>query len=127
MQGAVGKMSVFSAPDASSRLAESDIKDFDGQEGCFLTTNMSILKISGTKIVNEKGEEVVLRGAGLGGWMKQVSVQRPTRPSTDLSRSMENFISGYPGCEFQIRESLAEVIGSEKSELFFDKVTQSGA
>ncbi|KAH6902672.1 endo-1,4-beta-glucanase [Coprinopsis sp. MPI-PUGE-AT-0042] len=65
---------------------------------------MSLLKISGTKIVNEKGDEVVLRGAGLGGWM-----------------NMENFISGYPGCEFQIRESLAEVIGSEKSELFFDK------
>jgi len=35
--------------------------------------------------------------------------------------NMENFISGYPGCEFQIREKLAEVIGSEKSEFFFDK------
>ena len=41
---------------------------------------------------------------------------------TERLRSMENFISGYPGCEFQIREALAEVIGSEKSELFFDKV-----
>ena len=35
---------------------------------------------------------------------------------------MENFISGYPGCEFQIRETLADTIGKEKSELFFDKV-----
>ena len=35
---------------------------------------------------------------------------------------MENFISGYPGCEFQIREALADVIGKDKSELFFDKV-----
>ena len=58
-----------------------------------------------------------------------------------LSR-MENFISGscteavncetrrltcndagYPGCEFQIREALAEVLGRQKSEYFFDKVS----
>jgi hypothetical protein len=31
---------------------------------------MSYLKISGTKIVDVNGEEVILRGAGLGGWMK---------------------------------------------------------
>ncbi|KAJ3501139.1 hypothetical protein NLJ89_g9476 [Agrocybe chaxingu] len=64
----------------------------------------SALKVVGTKIVNEQGEEVILRGAGLGGWM-----------------NMENFISGYPGCEHQIREALAEAIGQEKSDLFFDK------
>ncbi|KAF8882259.1 glycoside hydrolase family 5 protein [Infundibulicybe gibba] len=65
---------------------------------------MSFLKVSGTKLVDEAGHEVILRGAGLGGWM-----------------NMENFISGYPGCEFQIREALAEAIGTEKSEFFFDK------
>ncbi|KAM5540016.1 hypothetical protein V8D89_006156 [Ganoderma adspersum] len=65
---------------------------------------MAYLKVSGTKIVNQNGEEVILRGAGLGGWM-----------------NMENFISGYPGCEFQIRAELANVVGKEKSELFFDK------
>jgi hypothetical protein len=35
---------------------------------------------------------------------------------------MENFISGYPGCEFQTREALQLAIGKEKSEFFFDKV-----
>ena len=30
--------------------------------------------------------------------------------------------SGYPGCEFQIRAALADVVGKEKSEFFFDKV-----
>ncbi|KAF4565599.1 Endo-1,4-beta-xylanase 5 [Pleurotus pulmonarius] len=65
---------------------------------------MSLLKVSGTKIVDEDGKEVILRGAGLGGWM-----------------NMENFISGYPGCEYQIREALAGTIGQEKSEFFFDK------
>ena len=34
------------------------------------TTAMAYLKVSGTKIVNQNGEEVILRGAGLGGWMK---------------------------------------------------------
>lgn len=33
---------------------------------------MSQLRVSGTKIVNEAGSETVLRGAGLGGWMKYV-------------------------------------------------------
>ncbi|KAA1470976.1 glycoside hydrolase [Dentipellis sp. KUC8613] len=65
---------------------------------------MSFLKVSGTKVVDKDGNEIILRGAGLGGWM-----------------NMENFISGYPGCEFQIREGLAEVVGPQKSELFFDK------
>ncbi|KAK7472719.1 Endo-1,4-beta-xylanase 5 [Stygiomarasmius scandens] len=65
---------------------------------------MSLLKVSGTKIVNETGQEVILRGAGLGGWM-----------------NMENFISGYPGCEHQIREALVEAIGKDKAEFFFDK------
>ncbi|KAI0919703.1 Endo-1,4-beta-xylanase 5 [Taiwanofungus camphoratus] len=35
------------------------------------------LKVVGTKIVDEDGQEVALRGAGLGGWM-----------------TMENFIAG---------------------------------
>ncbi|KAH9939768.1 glycoside hydrolase [Epithele typhae] len=65
---------------------------------------MAYLKVSGTKIVDQNGEEIILRGAGLGGWM-----------------NMENFISGYPGCEFQIRAALVDVVGKDKSELFFDK------
>jgi hypothetical protein len=35
---------------------------------------------------------------------------------------MENFITGYPGCEHQIRLALADVLGQDKSEFFFDKV-----
>ncbi|KAG6833299.1 Endo-1,4-beta-xylanase 5 [Tephrocybe sp. NHM501043] len=65
---------------------------------------MSFLHVEGTKIVDEEGREVVLRGAGLGGWMM-----------------MENFISGFPGCEFQIREALTEVLGNAKADFFFDK------
>jgi hypothetical protein len=40
----------------------------------------TILKVSGTKIVDGDGKEVILRGAGLGGWMKCVT------PSPTVSR-----------------------------------------
>lgn len=33
---------------------------------------MSLLNVSDTKIVDEQGREVILRVAGLGGWMKLV-------------------------------------------------------
>ncbi|KAK7460661.1 Endo-1,4-beta-xylanase 5 [Stygiomarasmius scandens] len=66
---------------------------------------MAFIGIKGTKfVVVPNGEEIGLRGAGLGGWML-----------------MENFISGFPGCEYQIRETLAEVIGEQKAQFFFDK------
>jgi hypothetical protein len=39
-----------------------------------------ILRIKGDKVIDEKGNAVILRGAALGGWM-----------------NMENFITGYPG------------------------------
>lgn len=29
---------------------------------------VSFLKVEGTKLVDEDGKEVILRGAGLGGW-----------------------------------------------------------
>ncbi len=35
-----------------------------------------------------------------------------------------NSCAGYPGCEFQIREALAGVVGEQKSEFFFDKVSR---
>lgn len=30
--------------------------------------------------------------------------------------------TGFPGCEFQIRTALADVLGERKAEYFFDKV-----
>ncbi|OJT05874.1 hypothetical protein TRAPUB_3287 [Trametes pubescens] len=66
------------------------------------------LRVDKNRIVDGEGKEVILRGAGLGGWM-----------------TMENFISGYPGCEFQIRAALAEVLGTQKSEFFFDKFLEN--
>ncbi|KAH7353485.1 glycoside hydrolase superfamily [Plectosphaerella cucumerina] len=63
-----------------------------------------ILRTSGTSIVDANGQPVLLRGTTLGGWMM-----------------MENFISGFPGRECQIRAALLKVLGQEKYDFFFDK------
>jgi hypothetical protein len=31
---------------------------------------MSFIKVEGTKLVDGSGKNIILRGAGLGGWMK---------------------------------------------------------
>jgi endoglucanase len=64
----------------------------------------SMLRVSGTHLVNEMDSVVRLRGVGLGGWM-----------------NMENFITGYPGAEFQQRKVLRKVLGAEGYERFFDR------
>ncbi|ORX40964.1 glycoside hydrolase superfamily [Kockovaella imperatae] len=61
------------------------------------------LQIKGDDIVLD-GKPILLKGAGLGGWM-----------------NMENFITGYPGHEFQVRAALKKVLGEEKYDFFFDK------
>lgn len=35
--------------------------------------------------------------------------------------NMENFITGYPGHEHEMRREMKEVLGEEKYEYFFDK------
>lgn len=47
---------------------------------------MAYLKVSGTKIVDGNGQEVILRGAGLGGWMKSVVLFLLTLTSSDPLR-----------------------------------------
>lgn len=66
------------------------------------------LRVKGNKIVDEVGVPVILRGAGLGGWM-----------------NMENFITGFPGHECQHREAMQEVLGHEKADFFFDKFLEN--
>ncbi len=63
-----------------------------------------ILRTKGSTIVDEAGNRVVLRGAGLGGWL-----------------NMENFITGYPGHESEHRAAMLSVLGKEKYDFFFDK------
>lgn len=62
------------------------------------------LKAEGKKIVNEKGENVLLRGMGFGGWMLQ-----------------EGYMLGLSGGgqQFKIRERIKELIGEDKTKQFY--------
>lgn len=86
-----------------------------------------ILKVKGNKVVDNNGDEVLLRGAAIGGWMKYAVTQCIyfTLWSDMLidifDTSMENFITGYPGHESQHRAAMRRVLGPEKYEFFFDK------
>ncbi|RAH71728.1 glycoside hydrolase family 5 protein [Aspergillus aculeatinus CBS 121060] len=63
-----------------------------------------ILKVKGNQVVDNNGDEVLLRGAAIGGWA-----------------NMENFITGFPGHESQHRAAMRKVLGPEKYEFFFDR------
>jgi hypothetical protein len=63
------------------------------------------LRTDGQRIVNEKGENVLLRGVGLGGWMLQEGYM--------LKVYRE-------GQQYRIRERLEALIGPEKTEEFYD-------
>ncbi|KAM5346310.1 hypothetical protein ACJ41O_009315 [Fusarium nematophilum] len=62
------------------------------------------LRVENSKIVDENGKRVLLRGAALGGWL-----------------CMENFTIGYPGTESAFRAALLNVLGKEKYDYFFDQ------
>ncbi|KAK3626951.1 endo-1,4-beta-glucanase [Elasticomyces elasticus] len=62
------------------------------------------LRVKGTDVVDEQGERVILKGAATGG-----------------HTNMENFITGYPGHEHEMRAALLEVLGKEKYDYFFDR------
>jgi endoglucanase len=64
----------------------------------------NFLHVSRAKIVNGRGETILLRGLCLGGWM-----------------NMENFITGYPGHESGLRSVVEHVLGKEKAHFFFER------
>ena len=64
-----------------------------------------MLRVRGDAVVDADGARVLLRGAGVGGWM-----------------NMENFITGYPANETAMRAAVAGVIGAERADRFFDRL-----
>jgi endoglucanase len=63
------------------------------------------LKTSGKKIVNGYGQEVLLRGMGLGGWLLQEGYMLHT--------------SGFADAQWQIRQKISDLIGEAKTEEFY--------
>lgn len=72
---------------------------------CQQSFSQGFLKADGKRIVNEKGENVLLRGMGLGGWMLQ-----------------EGYMLGInkDGQQYRIRERIQELIGKENTQKFYD-------
>jgi endoglucanase len=64
------------------------------------------LKVKGKQIVNAKGENVILRGMGLGGWMLQEGYM---------------FKVSNLGQQYKIKEKMNDVVGEEKTKLFYDQ------
>ncbi|ADY53618.1 glycoside hydrolase family 5 [Pseudopedobacter saltans DSM 12145] len=64
------------------------------------------LKAKGHLIVNEKGEKVILRGMGLGGWMLQEGYM---------------FRVSNLGQQYRIKEAISGVVGPQKADEFYEK------
>lgn len=65
-----------------------------------------LLKTKAGAIVNEKGETIILRGMGLGGWMLQEGYM---------------FRLSFLGQQYRIREKIVDVVGEEKTKQFYEQ------
>ncbi|MXV50154.1 cellulase family glycosylhydrolase [Pedobacter sp. HMF7647] len=86
------KFKLISAAALCTALYTSDIKA------------QGFLKTDGQKIVNEKGQNVLFRGIGLGGWMLQ-----------------EGYMLGInkDGQQYKIRQRIEDLIGKKQTEEFY--------
>jgi aryl-phospho-beta-D-glucosidase BglC (GH1 family) len=64
-----------------------------------------MLQVKTNQIIDSQGHPIRLRGACVGGWM-----------------NMEHFIDGYPGDEHGLRAAMAQVLGPDKAQFFFDRL-----
>ena len=71
-----------------------------------------LLKTSGQKIVNDKGENIQLRGLGLGGWMLQEGYMLKT--------------ADFAGPQYKIKEKIAELIGEDGMQEFYKAYLKNG-
>jgi len=72
---------------------------------CVIPAAAQGLHAEGTKIVNAKGENVILRGMGLGGWMLQEGYMLKINKESQ---------------QYRIRERIEELVGPEKTAEFYD-------
>lgn len=73
---------------------------------CVCVNAQGFLKTNGPQIVNEKGEAIILRGVGLGGWMLQEGYMLR--------------VDGIGQQQHEIRKHLEELVGIEKTNAFYD-------
>ncbi len=71
-----------------------------------------LLKTDGQRIINDKGENVQLRGLGLGGWMLQEGYMLKT--------------ADFAGPQYKIKEKIAEFIGEDGMQEFYKAYLKNG-
>lgn len=71
-----------------------------------------LLKTQGEKIINDKGENIQLRGLGLGGWMLQEGYMLKT--------------ADFAGPQYKIKEKIAELIGEDGMNEFYKAYLKNG-
>ncbi|WP_027373438.1 MULTISPECIES: cellulase family glycosylhydrolase [Chryseobacterium] len=71
-----------------------------------------LLKTDGQRIINDKGENVQLRGLGLGGWMLQEGYMLKT--------------ADFAGPQYKIKEKIAELIGEDGMQEFYKAYLKNG-
>jgi endoglucanase len=67
--------------------------------------SQGFLKAQGTKIVNGKGQNVLLRGIGLGGWMLQEGYMMRVNKE---------------GQQYRLKERIQELVGPKQTQEFYD-------
>ncbi len=72
---------------------------------CFVTAQGQGLKVDGKRLVDAAGNEIILRGIGLGGWM----LQEPYMLK----------LSGIAANQTEIRGKIQELIGNENADEFY--------
>jgi len=75
-------------------------------------TSQGFLKTQGQKIVDSKGENIYLKGFGLGGWMLQEGYMLKT--------------DDFAGPQFKIKEKIAEVAGEDGKNEFYKAYLKNG-
>jgi aryl-phospho-beta-D-glucosidase BglC (GH1 family) len=71
-----------------------------------------LLKTDGQKIVTDKGENIQLRGLGLGGWMLQEGYMLKT--------------ADFAGPQYKIKEKIAELVGEDGMNEFYKAYLKNG-
>lgn len=76
----------------------------------FTGSPAQFLQAKESTIINDKGQTVLLRGMGLGGWMLQEGYM---------------FRVSFLGQQYRIREKIADVVGPERTKQFYDAWLQN--
>ncbi|WP_117884058.1 cellulase family glycosylhydrolase [Aureibaculum luteum] len=77
-----------------------------------VATSQSFLHRDGQNIVDKDGNNILLRGLGLGGWMVQEGYMLQT--------------GAYAGPQHVIKEKIIDLIGEEKTKIFYDAYLANG-